>query len=352
MPDEEMTALARNFGEQTPPPGSTVTHLLVPQQKAVVLDRRDGRFLWMRPLDDGEVPPAEPVVIQPGDVLVPFQPIHSTSLNTNDAVGDRTGFMIGVPIVEVSRDDEARVVVVRSRLLDEPESERARLPFGYTLHVPAGALTIELERIDQMSEPDEDGYQPLSNTIWTWMAIGPPPGTEELGRYLLAAARRLDTACRGFIRVRHALASLEETMPGPRARRAVFEIVGDIEVGVVALGRVVDMATEVGRLTPAAVSSPSSLEAVRPHLVEIRNAYEHIDDRARGQVRERPHPDALSIFDWTALFEEGVIRYGFHELSLDQCFELLSEARVFLKQVASEGKQAIPTGDRPNWDSD
>jgi hypothetical protein len=177
MPDEEVTALTRNFEGQTPPPGTAVTHMLVPKQQAVVLDKRDGRFLWMRPLDDGEEPPAQPVVIQPGDILVPFQPIHSTSLNTNDRLGDRTGFMLGIPIVEVSRDDEARVVVARSRLLDEPESERVRLPFGYTLSLPAGAITIEFERIDQMFEPDEDDYNPLSNTIWTWMAIGPPPGT-------------------------------------------------------------------------------------------------------------------------------------------------------------------------------
>ena len=352
MPDDDMTALARNFEGQTPPPGTAVTHMVVPKQQAVVLDKRDGRFLWMRPLDDDEEPPAEPVVIQPGDILVPFQPIHSTGLNTNDRVGDRTGFMLGIPIVEVSRDDEARVVVARSRLLDEPESERVRLPFGYTLNLPTGAITIEFERIDQMFEPDEDGYKPLSNTIWTWMAIGPPPGTEEFARYLLAAARRLDTSYRGFVRVRHALKTLEETMPGPHARRAVFEIVGDIEVAVVALGRVVDMAAEVGRVTEAPLTIPSPLVEIRRALIEIRNAYEHIDERARGRVRERPHPDALSIFDWTMLFQEGVIRYGAHYLSLDQCFELLSEARAFLKQAANEGKRAVFTVEQTGMDAE
>lgn len=256
MPDQEATALARNFQDLTPPVGTVVTQMVVPRQQPVVLDKRDGRFLWMRPLDDGEESPAEPVTIQPGDIVVPFQPIHSTGLNTNDMVGDRTGFVLGIPIVEVSRDDEERVVVARSRLLDEPESERVRLPFGYTLTLPPGAITIELERIDQMFESDEDGYKPLSNTIWTWMAIGPPPGTEELARYLLAAARRLDTSYRGFVRVRHALEALEETMPGPLARLAVFEIVGDIEVAVVALGRVVDMAVDVGRITKAPVAHP------------------------------------------------------------------------------------------------
>jgi hypothetical protein len=112
------------------------------------------------------------------------------------------------------------------------------------------------------------------------------------------------------------------------------------------------MAAEVGRLTRAPVTIPAPFVEIRRALIEIRNAYEHIDDRARGRIRERPHPDALSIFDWTALFQEGVIRYGAHQLSLDQCFELLSEARAFLKQVAGEGKRAVSTVEQTGVDSD
>ena len=334
MPEGDVSALARNFEGQTPPPGTPVTHMAAPEPRAIVLDERVGRFLWVRPLDEGEEPPKDPIMIGPGDVLVPFTPIHSTSVHSNDIVGDRTGFMFGVLVVEVSRDDEARVLVVRSRLLSEPESGRVRLPMGYTLHVPEGALTIELERIDQMFEPDEDGYKPLSNTIWTWMAIGPSADTQELTRYLFAAARRLDTSYRGFARVRRALTELDNTAPGPHARKAVFEIVGDVEIAVIALGRVVDMAVGVGEVTKVPVSIPKRLVKVQHSLIQIRNAYEHIDERARGRVRKRPHPDALSIFDWTALLESGVIRYGAQQLSLDDAFALLSEARTFLKQVA------------------
>lgn len=315
--------------------------MATPTPRQIVLDKRDGRFLWVRQLNEGEVPLSDPIVIGPGDVLVPFAPVHSVSVHSNDVVGDRTGFMFGVPVVEVSRDDETKVLVVRSRLLSEPESERVRLPAGYTLHVPVGALTIEFERIDRMFEPDEDGYVPFSNTIWTWMAIGPAAGTEALTRYLLAAARRLDTSYRGFARVRRALIELDNTTPGPHARKAVFEIVGDVEVAVIALSRVIDMAVGVGRATKEPMTIPERLVRAQPALTQIRNAYEHIDDRAQGQVRSLPHPEALSIFDWTALFESGVIRYGAHEISLDDSFALLSNARTFLKQVAGRDKEAF-----------
>ena len=49
-------------------------------------------------------------------------------------------------------------------------SQRARWPWGYELTFDPGAVTVEIEWIDQMFPADDSGYAPLANTI-RW--IGP-----------------------------------------------------------------------------------------------------------------------------------------------------------------------------------
>lgn len=72
-----------------------------------------------------------------------------------------------------------------------------------------------------------------------------------------------------------------------------------------ALSRVIDM---LRKLEPAfgvpVALSPTSTECVQP-LTELRNAFAHIEDRAMGQVRNKHHPDALSIFDQRDLLRDG-----------------------------------------------
>jgi len=208
--------------------------------------------------------------------------------------------------------------------------------------VNAGDLVLELEWIDQMFPPDEDGYAPLTNTIWTWMTIGPVPGAETLTRYLLAAARRLDAAQRSFRRIREQFDAFDSARPGPHTRIAVFEIVGNVETTVIALSRAIDMALQVGELAPIATPVPTSLVTVAPALTKIRNAYEHIEDRAQGNVNRKPDPQqALTIFDWTTLFDEGAITYAGERLELSTVPGLLVDTREFLKVAASEGKEAL-----------
>ena len=154
-----------------------------------------------------------------------------------------------------------------------------------------------------MFPPSDNEYAPLTNTIWTWMSIGPTLGAETLTRYLLAAARRLDAAQRSFRRIRDRLDAFDAAGPGPHTRLDVFEIVGDIETTVIALSRAIDMAMQVGALTPITTPVPASLTAVAPGLTKIRKAYEHIEDRAQGNINRRPDArQALTIFDWTTLF--------------------------------------------------
>lgn len=245
-------------------------------------------------------------------------------------------------MVEVRRDDDLRRIWIRTLRISEPEpSNRVRAPWGYDVTMEAGDLALEIERVDQMFSPEEDGYVPLTNTIWTWFNIGPAPGSETLTRYVLAAARRLDVAHRQFQRVQRELGDFDPAAPGPIARRAVFEIVGQVESAVVALSRAVDMSKNLVSLVPISVSMPESVVDKLKTLTELRNAYEHIEDRAQGQVWGKPDPQALTIFDWSSLFESGTITYGGYSLVLDEVKDLILETRAFLISAASEAKEVI-----------
>lgn len=336
--------LARNFGRYMliEPFALTQVQFSDDGMVSVTLEERVGHQLWVRRLDAGEPAPTEAIVVEHGDILIPFTPVHSTSINTTPTVGDTEGFVIGIPIVEVRRDDDAKVVVARTWRLAEPKpTQRLRLPLGYQLTFAPGDVVVELEWIDQMFPPDADGYAPLTNTIWTWMTIGPAPGSETLTRYLLAAARRLDAAHRNFQRIRERLDAFDSHGPGPITRLGLFEIVGDIETTIIALSRAVDMAIQLGGLAEITTPVPASLNALVTVLTKIRNAYEHIEDRARGNINKRPDPQALTIFNWTSLIAEDAITYAGERLELSDVPGLVRDTRAFLKAVAGEGKQVV-----------
>ena len=67
------------------------------------------------------------------------------------------------------------------------------------------------------------------------------------------------------------------------------------------------------------------------------DAYEPIEDRALGLVKGKPHPNALSVFNFERLFQEGVATYGNHKLEFhSEAIQLLIDAREYLKMVVSE----------------
>jgi hypothetical protein len=69
----------------------------------------------------------------------------------------------------------------------------------------------------------------------------------------------------------------------------------------------------------------------------MRNAYEHIDDRASGCVRKKPHTDAVSIFNYERLFKEGIATYSSYELNIyDETLQLLVDTRQYLKEATAE----------------
>jgi hypothetical protein len=82
---------------------------------------------------------------------------------------------------------------------------------------------------------------------------------------------------------------------------------------------------------------------LRDCVVQIRDAYEHIDERAVGEVRRNPHVNALIIFDHDRIVADGVITYGGYYLDLAADVpDLITAARQYLKDAAGETLPANP----------
>lgn len=201
-------------------------------------------------------------------------------------------------------------------------------------------IEVNLDYVDGWEGQGVEGYVPLTPVLFTWMSFGLHHSENER-RYLLAATRRLDQAQALFERV----SDLRQNEPegAPAARRAAFALIGAIELAVVSLGRAVAMCTQARATINSTVPVPAAIADRRAALREIRNAYEHIEDRALGNVQRAEHPDALTIFNHHEVLIDGVIAYGNHRLDLQSDIPVLIAAtRLYLKDVAGEEANPKP----------
>jgi hypothetical protein len=241
--------------------------------------------------------------------------------------------LVGVRVVPAGRDGKR--VFGRTLAGGEPDSGEpvSFYPYrGEELHFLPGSIQIFLQDVDRGNQPGSDGYAPVSNTLWTWLTFGSPPDPA-LFRFLFAAARRLDTAHSLCVDALEALTDRPE--PFIKARQRPFGALGIAELMCVALERATDMLQGIPARFSVPVSLPKNLSAARPALREIRNALEHIEDRALGNVRGKPHADALSIFDQRDFISSGVLRYASYSLDLKaDVLPVLVESRRAVLDVA------------------
>ncbi|MGX5653673.1 hypothetical protein ACWKWC_02755 [Geodermatophilus nigrescens] len=299
----------------------------------VVLDGREGHQVFVRQADPSDGNPPR-IPLYPGDELVMMTVIAGLGHHLTSEVGRVDDYLFGQRIVPVRR--EPGFVVARTlRRGEVDDGSRVHLRPGEQLVFEEGGIVAELEAIDDQHRAAVTGYAPLTPVMWTWMHIA---GTtdEARNRYLFAATRRLDAAARLLGQLEGLRTELQRTdLPGPAFQRAWFELIGTVELSIVALGRVVDMASKAEQLIGAAVPLPPTIVAKKSAVTEIRNAYEHIEDRALGQVRQKLDPQALTIFDHRQLVENDVIEYAGHRLDIaTEVPVLLDEARQFFKDVA------------------
>jgi hypothetical protein len=306
----------------------------------VTLEERIGSRVLLRQVDPGEPTPPR-VRIHVGDELIVMQAVSYMSVHRSGDAAGRSGYLFCYRVVPARR--EPGIVYARTLRRGEADAgQRIHVRPGETIRFEAGSIVAELGHIDAMEPPSASGYVPLAPVLWTWLTLGGRDATPPRTRYLLAAARRLDTANLLLTTVElHRRDLKQQALATPALRRAMHELIGAVEVAIVALGRVLDMvkgaADKIGTCTPV----PEAIIKSAPAITAIRNAYEHIEDRALGNVHGNPDARALTIFEHDELIDRDCIVYGHHELDLaTEVPELLHQARAFFIETAGDESQA------------
>lgn len=295
------------------------------EPERAILHSRDGNKLYVRAADPCD-PDSERIPLYTRDEVIVLE--HYSHVGHHKSEVGVEGFLLGQRIVPI-REEPGKVFARTLRHGEVDDGRRCHVRPGDSLEL---SLQMELDYIDEWEGQGVEGYVPLTPVLFTWMSFG-TSFSDEFRRYLLAAARRLDQAQSLFVRVDELRQSDPEGAPA--VRRALFELIGAIELAVVSLGRAVDMCAEAGSSIGTTATVPNEISTRQKAVKEIRNAYEHIEDRALGNINRSPHPDALTIFRYDRLIDEGVITYRTYELGMyTDVPTIITAARQFLKEVA------------------
>ena len=212
---------------------------------------------------------------------------------------------------------EGNKVFARSLRPGEVDTgEAVHVEAGEELAIRAGGFSVGSDEIDALSPLGMGGYAPVANTIWTWHQFK----GEQLGYFLFifGFARRLDAAHRSWS---EAMKDRENAISeGGFARRAgFFNALATAEVTIVALHRATTMAETLVQKHCPDLAVPNEVQEIQPALKEMRDAFEHIDERAEGKVGMNRKLDsgALSIFDQPDFVESVVLRYKEYSLNFD-----------------------------------
>ena len=238
-------------------------------------------------------------------------------------------FLISGRIVPVRREGN-KVFVRTLRRGEEDTGERVTLQAGDQMVFEPGAFVIDSREIDAQSPKGFGGYAPVANTVWTWYRIV----SEELGFFLFifSLARRIDAAHGLWVSAIQARNKAREEGGIPR-RSGFFNELATTEVAIIALHRGIDMVSSLIRTFSLDLEVPDNVRNIRTAVAEIRHAFEHIDERAQGKPGrfQKPHPDALSIFNQPDFFESSILRYKGHSLNFEEdVISALLDCREFI----------------------
>ncbi len=199
-----------------------------------------------------------------------------------------------------------------------------------SLSFPVGSIRFTIADVECHSEPEAGGYAPIANVVWTWLALPPKADRQVFIEYLLAASRRLDEGHAHCQRALSHLSRLREMgststnrkwIPPAvafRTRESAAEAWGAAESMCVSLGRLVRMIADAQQSIGTTIAIPDEIARIASAASAIRDAVEHIDERAAGRARRESPDVAVSIFDQTDLFAAGVLRYAGHALDIHQ----------------------------------
>ena len=205
--------------------------------------------------------------------------------------------------------------VVYARTLrrgEEDTGEGVHIRAGDRLVIRPGGFVINSQDVDEYSNPPGVGdYRPMANTVWTWHRFA----KEQPGFYLFffALARRTDAAHALWV---SAIEARDEARQGAGVshRQAHFSALAAAEVAIIALGRCYRMVcTLVEKYCPG-MDLPDSVTKTKDAVREMRNAFEHIDERAEPKVGDA---DALTIFHQPDFVSASILRYKRYELNFE-----------------------------------
>ena len=262
------------------------------------------------------------------------KPITYMSFNLGSDADVDSQLLVGLRVIPTSRDGST--VLARTLNYGELDSgEGIVLQPGERLLFPPGSVKVTIQDIDRDNTPDSDGYTVIANTVWTWLQIGPSPD-QNFFNYLFAAARRLDSA--------HALcvSTISEFDNPPdelfiKSRARIFRALGNAELMCIALNRADRMVKDIAAKWLVAATVPDEVDTILPALTAIRDAFEHIDERAMGNARHEQQTSALSIFNQVEFVTSGILRYANFSLDLrSHVIPALIASRKFIFDVAIE----------------
>lgn len=243
---------------------------------------------------------------------------------SNDAVAS-------VRIVPTGREGE--MVFARTLNFGEVDAGEGIVRFpGERLVIPLGDAKFSIQDIDRHNTPDVYGFAPAANTIWSWLNI-PPLTSETLFNLLYASALRLDSAHSLCVR---AIEECDDRPDEPfiQARSRIYRALGHADLMCVALHRAIRIMKKIPQVKEP---WPKELDQIESPLCAIRDSFEHIEERAVGEVKRTRDPDAMSIFKQPDFLNAAVLSYSNHLLDLKkQVIPALIAGRGFLLNTTVE----------------
>ena len=214
---------------------------------------------------------------------------------------------------------------------------------GEGVDVPAGDRLVLIEMDPDPRDVDEyhnpvglSGYRPIANTVWAWHQFG----TEQLGFFLFifALARRTDAAHSLWATAIQTRDTARGEQGSISARQAHFAALGAAEMTSIALGRCYRMVDGLIEKFCPGLSVPDSVAETSAAVKAMRDAFEHIDERAVGKVKIGTlHPEALTIFDQSDFVASSILRYRQHQLNFEsQVIQALVDCRELIMDAIED----------------
>lgn len=272
-----------------------------------------------------------------------MQPITHISINIGPTVGGDDA-IVALRVAPDGRDGNT----VHGRTLNsgEPDSGQAIvLETGEELVFLPSSVKVTIADVETYIA-QEPTRNTTSNFVWSWCNVPPQPDPDFFN-YVFAMARRIDRA-----EAIHSSIMADMDMTADEAfvrnRARTFGILGDVEIMCIAMNRAVEMVRRAAGVIFATTPVPPEVDGIHEALLAIRNAFEHIDERAIGKAFREGPVDARSIFNQQSLIQTGTVHYAGQSLDLKVDLPpVLLAARRFVRDVVAEAGTTKTLSGRP-----